>query len=326
MARTSPRLMEAEPRGAVQPGPSQPPAYHPQIPAIQGQYDQPRYSPAGAQNTYQAIQPQPARAEYAQQPAYPYASPNAGSSSQYPRYDHQTYTASPQPPHIQYNPEPAVVPRSYALPPLDASSSQHQSWATHPPYAGSAYAGHGEQYASPEPRGKGPEKSKDPGPDYERKEGLPNYPPKAPSRGPKQRFTPEDDDLLRRLKEDYQSPRLSWKQIADFFPDRNSGTLQVRYCTKLKRKDEIKWSDDAVSLAQQSVGAKRPGAIADKKQDKKLQRLFREDQSAAWKRVAQKMGTGASEIHCQERYEYLEAEQMRQGGISDGDDIGSQRD
>lgn len=82
---------------------------------------------------------------------------------------------------------------------------------------------------------------------YERVAGKPSYPPIAPSRGPKQRFTQEDDDLLKKLKEDYISPRLSWKQIADFFPDRNSGTLQVRYCTKLKKKDEIRWTEESVS-------------------------------------------------------------------------------
>jgi hypothetical protein len=30
---------------------------------------------------------------------------------------------------------------------------------------------------------------------------------------------------------------LAWKQIAEFFPGRSSGTLQVRYCTKLKRQN-----------------------------------------------------------------------------------------
>jgi hypothetical protein len=39
---------------------------------------------------------------------------------------------------------------------------------------------------------------------------------------------------------------LTWKQIADFFPGRSSGTLQVRYCTKLKAKATV-WSDQMVS-------------------------------------------------------------------------------
>lgn len=64
-------------------------------------------------------------------------------------------------------------------------------------------------------------------------------------KGPKLKFTTEDDALLIELKE---TKRLTWKQIADFFPGRSSGTLQVRYCTKLKAKS-TSWSDDSVSLA-----------------------------------------------------------------------------
>lgn len=62
-------------------------------------------------------------------------------------------------------------------------------------------------------------------------------------RGPKLKFTPEDDQLLVDLKE---KKNLAWKQIADFFPGRSSGTLQVRYCTKLKAKTTV-WTDEMVS-------------------------------------------------------------------------------
>jgi hypothetical protein len=69
-------------------------------------------------------------------------------------------------------------------------------------------------------------------------------PPPAPRpRGPKLKFTPEDDQLLIDLKE---NKSLTWKQIADFFPGRSSGTLQVRYCTKLKAKT-TQWIDETVS-------------------------------------------------------------------------------
>jgi hypothetical protein len=44
-------------------------------------------------------------------------------------------------------------------------------------------------------------------------------------------FTKEDDELLKRLKEE---DRLPWKQIKGHFPGRTEGSLQVRYCTKLK--------------------------------------------------------------------------------------------
>lgn len=61
-------------------------------------------------------------------------------------------------------------------------------------------------------------------------------------RGPKLKFTPEDDSLLVDLKE---NKSLTWKQIAEFFPGRSSGTLQVRYCTKLKAKT-TQWTDETV--------------------------------------------------------------------------------
>jgi len=72
-------------------------------------------------------------------------------------------------------------------------------------------------------------------------EGMP--PPAQRPRGPKLKFTPEDDQLLVDLKE---KKNLTWKQIADFFPGRSSGTLQVRYCTKLKAKTTV-WTDEMVS-------------------------------------------------------------------------------
>lgn len=62
--------------------------------------------------------------------------------------------------------------------------------------------------------------------------GLEGMPAPAPRpQGPKLKFTLEDDALLVDLKE---NKSLTWKQIADFFPGRTAGTLQVRYCTKFK--------------------------------------------------------------------------------------------
>ena len=72
-------------------------------------------------------------------------------------------------------------------------------------------------------------------------EGMPLPAPRP--RGPKLKFTPEDDQLLVDLKE---KKNLTWKQIADFFPGRSSGTLQVRYCTKLKAKTTV-WTEEMVS-------------------------------------------------------------------------------
>lgn len=71
-------------------------------------------------------------------------------------------------------------------------------------------------------------------------EGMPE--PAARPKGPKLKFTTEDDQLLIELKE---QKNLTWKQIADFFPGRSSGTLQVRYCTKLKAKTK-QWNEDMV--------------------------------------------------------------------------------
>jgi hypothetical protein len=71
-------------------------------------------------------------------------------------------------------------------------------------------------------------------------DGMP--PPALRPRGPKIKFTSEDDQLLVDLKE---QKNLTWKQIAEFFTGRSSGTLQVRYCTKLKAKATI-WTDDMV--------------------------------------------------------------------------------
>ena len=70
--------------------------------------------------------------------------------------------------------------------------------------------------------------------------GMPMPAPRP--RGPKLKFTPEDDQLLIDLKE---NKSLTWKQIADFFTGRSSGTLQVRYCTKLKAKT-TQWSEETV--------------------------------------------------------------------------------
>ncbi|KAI0180337.1 hypothetical protein GGR52DRAFT_569084 [Hypoxylon sp. FL1284] len=71
--------------------------------------------------------------------------------------------------------------------------------------------------------------------------GMPAPAPRP--RGPKLKFTPEDDALLIDLKE---NKSLTWKQIADFFPGRSSGTLQVRYCTKLKAKT-TQWTDETTT-------------------------------------------------------------------------------
>jgi hypothetical protein len=73
--------------------------------------------------------------------------------------------------------------------------------------------------------------------------GQPGMPkPAAKPKVPKLKFKPEEDALLVELKE---TKNLTWNQIADFFPGRSSGTLQVRYCTKLKATAMV-WTEDKV--------------------------------------------------------------------------------
>lgn len=81
--------------------------------------------------------------------------------------------------------------------------------------------------------------------------GLPQ--PGAKPKGPKLKFTPEDDALLIKLKE---TTDLMWKQVADFFPGRSPGTLQVRYCTKLKAKSTV-WTEDMVGVVRCFPHARR---------------------------------------------------------------------
>lgn len=55
------------------------------------------------------------------------------------------------------------------------------------------------------------------------------------------RFTREDDEKIVELK----GRGLSWKQIAGYFPGRSAGSLQVHFCTKLRRR-EGEWSQEMV--------------------------------------------------------------------------------
>lgn len=105
--------------------------------------------------------------------------------------------------------------------------------------------------------------------------------PAARPRGPKLKFTTEDDQLLVDLKE---NKALTWKQIAEFFPGRSSGTLQVRYCTKLKAKTTI-WTDDTVM---------------------RLRNAMEEYEQDRWKVVAGKVGGGFSAAACREKAKELQ--------------------
>ncbi|KAI9726120.1 MAG: hypothetical protein M1834_009417 [Cirrosporium novae-zelandiae] len=114
--------------------------------------------------------------------------------------------------------------------------------------------------------------------------GQPGMPEPAPQpRGPKLKFTPEDDQKLVDLKE---NKNLTWKQIADFFPGRSSGTLQVRYCTKLKAKATV-WTDDSI---------------------RRLRKALRDYEHDRWRIVSSKVGSGFTPAACKEKAEELPPE------------------
>ena len=48
-------------------------------------------------------------------------------------------------------------------------------------------------------------------------------------------YSEDDDELLIQLKE---KDKLPWDEIAEYFPERTKGTLQVHYCTKLKNRSQ----------------------------------------------------------------------------------------
>ncbi|KAF2186484.1 hypothetical protein K469DRAFT_686887 [Zopfia rhizophila CBS 207.26] len=133
-------------------------------------------------------------------------------------------------------------------------------------------------------------------------EGMP--PPAPRPRGPKLKFTPEDDQLLVDLKE---KKNLTWKQIADFFPGRSSGTLQVRYCTKLKAKTTV-WTDEMVQ---------------------KLRSAMQEYENDRWRIISSKVGSGFSPAACRDKaaeLEVVEAEEEEQGGYTQSQMAGSSSD
>ncbi|PSN59157.1 putative transcriptional activator Myb, partial [Corynespora cassiicola Philippines] len=107
-------------------------------------------------------------------------------------------------------------------------------------------------------------------------DGMPEPAPKP--KGPKCKFTDENDKLLIDLKE---KKNLTWWQVADFFPGRTPETLQVRYCTKLKKHA---WTDETVQ--------KLLNAMGDYEKDR-------------WKIIAAKVGCQYSQTECKSKAEEL---------------------
>lgn len=109
----------------------------------------------------------------------------------------------------------------------------------------------------------------------------PSLPPTRPASGPKAKFTLEDDALLVDLKEKHD---MTWKRISEFFPGRSSGTLQVRYCTKLKAKGTA-WTEDMTE---------------------RLKNAIHDYESEKWRIISAKVGHGFSAQACKARAEELE--------------------
>ncbi|KAF7526692.1 hypothetical protein G7054_g10671 [Neopestalotiopsis clavispora] len=84
---------------------------------------------------------------------------------------------------------------------------------------------------------------------------------------------------------DHGPPTKMMRRDAEgnFFPGRSSGTLQVRYCTKLKAKT-TQWTDET---------------------DQKLRAALADYENEKWRIVANKMGTGFTPVACRERAEQL---------------------
>ncbi|KAI7240982.1 hypothetical protein KC330_g892 [Hortaea werneckii] len=97
--------------------------------------------------------------------------------------------------------------------------------------------------------------------------GQPGMPsPAARPKGPKLKFTAEDDALLLELRE---SKKLTWKQIAEFFPGRASGLPQVRYGNLLKARTTTTTipttsTDDGMVCRRHSSRKQRDAGVGDR--------------------------------------------------------------
>ncbi|KAK5686740.1 hypothetical protein LTR17_026879 [Elasticomyces elasticus] len=111
--------------------------------------------------------------------------------------------------------------------------------------------------------------------------GQAGMPAPAPEpKDSKHKFTIKDDALLVELK---KTKNLTWKQISNFFPGRSSGTLQVRYCTKLKAKTTV-WTDATI---------------------KRLRTAVDEYEADRWRILSDKVGNGFSAAACREKAKSL---------------------
>ncbi|KFY98512.1 hypothetical protein V498_01413, partial [Pseudogymnoascus sp. VKM F-4517 (FW-2822)] len=82
-------------------------------------------------------------------------------------------------------------------------------------------------------------------------------------------YSAADDKLLIQLKED---DKLPWDEIAEYFPERAKGTLQVHYCTKLKNRSQTsKCKKRKITISAKESGKRCPSRFSMDLLDPQLQ-------------------------------------------------------
>ncbi|KFY95782.1 hypothetical protein V498_03133 [Pseudogymnoascus sp. VKM F-4517 (FW-2822)] len=82
-------------------------------------------------------------------------------------------------------------------------------------------------------------------------------------------YSEDDDELLIQLKE---KDKLPWDEIAEYFPERTKGTLQVHYCTKLKNRSQTsKHKKRKVTNSAKESGERYPSRFSAELLDPQLQ-------------------------------------------------------
>jgi hypothetical protein len=82
-------------------------------------------------------------------------------------------------------------------------------------------------------------------------------------------YSEDDDELLIRLKE---KDKLPWDKIAEHFPERTKGTLQVHYCTKLKNRSQTsKYKKRKITNSAKESGEIYPSGFSTDLLDPQLQ-------------------------------------------------------
>ena len=84
----------------------------------------------------------------------------------------------------------------------------------------------------------------------------------------------------------------------------------MRYCTKLRKKDDFQWSPEIVRI---HLPYSRP-RLTSGTQDVQLRQAAQEVEADKWRQISVKLNNRISASQCQERLETLEAEDLRRQG------------